>query len=123
MDAVAIASDRNTCTIDQVSGVITSGIGSPTLVLVHRKSPARLSFHGSRAGAVTVIGRACRMNRSAPWRHHSTSIGVPYSSSTRTPSAARRLAWLRVRLGRLCQSTGTGTFAVPSLVRTVITDL
>ena len=48
MDAVAIASDRKTWTIDQVAGVITSGMASPTLVLVHRKSPARLSFQGSR---------------------------------------------------------------------------
>ena len=39
MEAVAIASDRNTWTIDQVAGVITSGMASPTLVLVHRKSP------------------------------------------------------------------------------------
>ncbi len=39
IEAVAIASLRKTWTIDQVAGVITSGIASPTLVLVHRKSP------------------------------------------------------------------------------------
>ena len=39
MEAVAIASLRKTWTIDQVAGVITSGMASPTLVLVHRKSP------------------------------------------------------------------------------------
>ena len=61
MDAVAIASCRKTCTIDQVAGVMTSGMASPTLVLVHRKSPSRLSFHGS-GGLSVVIGRACRTN-------------------------------------------------------------
>ena len=72
-----MASDRNTCTIDQVAGVITSGIASPTLVLVHRKSPARLSFHGSRLPGRAVIGLACSTESSEPERHHSTSIGVP----------------------------------------------
>ena len=81
---MAIASERKTWTIDQVAGVITSGMASPTLVLVHRKLPERESFHGSRP-APEVIGRACRIDSSRPTRHHSMSISVPYRSAIATP--------------------------------------
>src|SRR5215207_9664692 len=40
--------------MDQVAGVMTSGMASPTLVLVHRKSPLRLSFQGS--AETSVVG-------------------------------------------------------------------
>ena len=113
MEAVAIASDRNTCTIDQVAGVITSGIASPTLVLVHRKSPARLSFHGSRSVGPVVIGRACSTNSSspsaAPLDVHRRAVELldPYAQRGQ-PLGLGRSGWPALAV------VGTGTSAVPS---------
>src|SRR5215208_2766808 len=63
MDAVAMASCRKTWTIDQVAGVMTSGMASPTLVLVHRKSPLRLSFQGSAETSVVGMPNPCYHDR------------------------------------------------------------
>src|SRR5436190_1759736 len=57
MDAVAMASVKNTCTIDQVAGVITSGMASPTLVLIH-PDPWNDSRSGDFLWTNTNVGEA-----------------------------------------------------------------
>ena len=118
-----MASWMNSCTNDQVIGVMTSGIASPKLPAVHRYSPFRLSFHSSTCAGRPVIGRACTIANSPSRLAHSTSTGTPNSSWIRAPRPASSTACASSRTGRSRSSSGTGRSSVPAAVRTVMTVL